>query len=75
MSLRILLPGILRIKVSFFVSCTHNKTIQFDIDIGFYYVIYRSISAASTKKDGGSGSSDTGMNWLLYELLWRDFFR
>ncbi|KAL1832943.1 hypothetical protein DCAR_0102979 [Daucus carota subsp. sativus] len=35
----------------------------------------RSISAASTKKDGGSGSSDTGMNWLLYELLWRDFFR
>ncbi|XP_073054130.1 blue-light photoreceptor PHR2-like [Primulina eburnea] len=32
------------------------------------------ISAVSDKKDGG-GSSDTGMNWLMYELLWRDFFR
>ncbi|PWA45994.1 photolyase/blue-light receptor 2 [Artemisia annua] len=31
----------------------------------------RTISAASNKKDGG----DTGMNWLMYELLWRDFFR
>lgn len=36
----------------------------------------RTISAAANRKDdGGSGSSDTGMNWLLYELLWRDFFR
>ncbi|KAL2535284.1 Blue-light photoreceptor PHR2 [Forsythia ovata] len=33
------------------------------------------ISAAFNKKDGGSSSSDTGMNWLMYELLWRDFFR
>ncbi|KAH0738758.1 hypothetical protein KY290_037463 [Solanum tuberosum] len=32
----------------------------------------RTISAASGKKDGGSG---TGLNWLMYELLWRDFFR
>ncbi|KAK9281786.1 hypothetical protein L1049_004692 [Liquidambar formosana] len=32
----------------------------------------RTISAASNRKDGGS---DTGMNWLMYELLWRDFFR
>ncbi|KAF8387871.1 hypothetical protein HHK36_026533 [Tetracentron sinense] len=35
----------------------------------------RMISAASTRKDGGSGPSDTGMNWLMFELLWRDFFR
>ncbi|XP_042518092.1 blue-light photoreceptor PHR2-like [Macadamia integrifolia] len=35
----------------------------------------RTITAASTRKDGGSGSSDTGMNWLMFELLWRDFFR
>ncbi|GLT42445.1 hypothetical protein SLA2020_164430 [Shorea laevis] len=30
----------------------------------------RTISA--NKNDGGSGSSD---NWLMYQLLWRDFFR
>ncbi|KAG9142802.1 hypothetical protein Leryth_005553 [Lithospermum erythrorhizon] len=35
----------------------------------------RTFSAASNQKGGGSGSSDTGMNWLMYELLWRDFFR
>lgn len=35
----------------------------------------RTISANSNKKDGGNGSSDAGMNWLMYELLWRDFFR
>ncbi|KAK2965170.1 hypothetical protein RJ640_019925 [Escallonia rubra] len=35
----------------------------------------RTISAASNRKDGGSGPADTGMNWLMYELLWRDFFR
>ncbi|KAJ4957090.1 hypothetical protein NE237_013873 [Protea cynaroides] len=35
----------------------------------------RTISAASTQKGGGSGPSDTGMNWLMFELLWRDFFR
>ncbi|XP_010259530.1 PREDICTED: blue-light photoreceptor PHR2 [Nelumbo nucifera] len=35
----------------------------------------RTISAAAPRKDGGSGSSDTGMNWLMFELLWRDFFR
>uniref|UniRef100_A0A5B6ZEH1 Putative blue-light photoreceptor PHR2 n=1 Tax=Davidia involucrata TaxID=16924 RepID=A0A5B6ZEH1_DAVIN len=35
----------------------------------------RTISAASNQKDGGSGPSDTGTNWLMYELLWRDFFR
>lgn len=33
--------------------------------------ICRTISAASNRKDGG----DSGMNWLMYELLWRDFFR
>ncbi|KAD3338174.1 hypothetical protein E3N88_33695 [Mikania micrantha] len=31
----------------------------------------RTISAASNQKDGG----DSGLNWLMYELLWRDFFR
>ncbi len=30
---------------------------------------------ASTPKDGGSRQSDTGMNWLMFELMWRDFFR
>lgn len=30
------------------------------------------ISDATNKKNGGS---DTRMNWLVYELLWRDFFR
>ncbi|KDP28169.1 hypothetical protein JCGZ_13940 [Jatropha curcas] len=34
----------------------------------------RTISAASNRNDGGS-SPDTGMNWLMFELLWRDFFR
>ncbi|KAH6766412.1 photolyase/blue-light receptor 2 [Perilla frutescens var. hirtella] len=33
------------------------------------------ISAASNKPNGGTGAADTGMNWLMYELLWRDFFR
>ncbi|KAF5785208.1 putative (6-4)DNA photolyase [Helianthus annuus] len=31
----------------------------------------RTISAGSNRKDGG----DSGMNWLMYELMWRDFFR
>ncbi|KAK8650672.1 hypothetical protein V6N13_140300 [Hibiscus sabdariffa] len=35
----------------------------------------RSISATSKKNDGDSGSTDTGANWLMFELLWRDFFR
>ncbi|XP_059625664.1 blue-light photoreceptor PHR2 [Cornus florida] len=35
----------------------------------------RTISAASKRKDGGNGPSGTGTNWLMYELLWRDFFR
>ncbi|XP_021805119.1 blue-light photoreceptor PHR2 [Prunus avium] len=30
----------------------------------------RTISASSNRDDGGSG-----MNWLMFELLWRDFFR
>ncbi|BBH10444.1 photolyase/blue-light receptor 2 [Prunus dulcis] len=30
----------------------------------------RTISASSKRDDGGSG-----MNWLMFELLWRDFFR
>ena len=37
--------------------------------------VSRTVSAASNPKDGGKGGSDTGMNWLMYELLWRDFFR
>ncbi|KAL5795622.1 hypothetical protein ACOSQ2_000442 [Xanthoceras sorbifolium] len=35
----------------------------------------RTISASSHHNNGGSGSPDTGMNWLMFELLWRDFFR
>ncbi|KAK8521857.1 hypothetical protein V6N12_066436 [Hibiscus sabdariffa] len=35
----------------------------------------RSVSATSKKNDGVSGSPDTGTNWLMFELLWRDFFR
>ncbi|PIA61347.1 hypothetical protein AQUCO_00300710v1 [Aquilegia coerulea] len=31
--------------------------------------------AASMPKSGGSGSSGNGLNWLMFELLWRDFFR
>ena len=35
----------------------------------------RVISASSNRNDGGNGSSRTGTNWLMFELLWRDFFR
>lgn len=28
-----------------------------------------------SRTDGDSGSSSNGTNWLMYELLWRDFFR
>ena len=39
-------------------------------------LIDRTISGASNHGGGGgSGSPDTGMNWLMFELLWRDFFR
>ncbi|KAF2298388.1 hypothetical protein GH714_023425 [Hevea brasiliensis] len=34
----------------------------------------RTIYAAANRNDGGS-SPDTGMNWLMFELMWRDFFR
>ncbi|XP_010938383.2 blue-light photoreceptor PHR2 [Elaeis guineensis] len=34
----------------------------------------RAIPVASTPKNGAA-SADNGMNWLMYELLWRDFFR
>ncbi|XP_008789855.4 blue-light photoreceptor PHR2 [Phoenix dactylifera] len=32
------------------------------------------ISASSTPKTGAA-AADNGMNWLIFELLWRDFFR
>lgn len=35
------------------------------------YVTDRTISASSNQNDGGSGTG----NWLMSELLWRDFFR
>ncbi|XP_042429505.1 blue-light photoreceptor PHR2-like [Zingiber officinale] len=35
----------------------------------------RTVSAASSAKSGGLNSPDSGMNWLMFELLWRDFFR
>ncbi|KAJ0979792.1 hypothetical protein J5N97_015266 [Dioscorea zingiberensis] len=34
----------------------------------------RTISMASMPKNG-TDTDDTGMNWLMFELLWRDFFR
>ncbi|KAK1293169.1 Blue-light photoreceptor PHR2 [Acorus calamus] len=34
----------------------------------------RTISAASTNKKSAT-SAENGMNWLMFELLWRDFFR
>ncbi|KAF5455268.1 hypothetical protein F2P56_024864 [Juglans regia] len=33
----------------------------------------RTISASTNRNDGGS--PDTGNNWLMLELMWRDFFR
>ncbi|XP_031100116.1 blue-light photoreceptor PHR2-like [Ipomoea triloba] len=33
----------------------------------------RKFPVAANLKDGGSGG--TGPNWLMYELMWRDFFR
>jgi len=39
------------------------------------HLIDRTISGASNHGGGGGGSPDTGMNWLMFELLWRDFFR
>ncbi|KAG9447839.1 hypothetical protein H6P81_013967 [Aristolochia fimbriata] len=36
--------------------------------------VNRTISAASGQKHGGP-KGDNGMNWLMFELLWRDFFR
>lgn len=38
-------------------------------------LIDRTISGASNRSGGGSGSPDTEMNWFMFELLWRDFFR
>ncbi|KAL5701298.1 deoxyribodipyrimidine photo-lyase [Ranunculus cassubicifolius] len=34
----------------------------------------RTISAAKTPKPNNGGNGD-GLNWLMFELLWRDFFR
>ncbi|OIV90968.1 hypothetical protein TanjilG_16928 [Lupinus angustifolius] len=35
----------------------------------------RTISSSSNPNNGGSGSSKNGTDWLMFELLWRDFFR
>ncbi|TKY52513.1 Blue-light photoreceptor PHR2 [Spatholobus suberectus] len=35
----------------------------------------RAVSASANWNDGGNGASKTGTNWLMFELLWRDFFR
>lgn len=37
--------------------------------------VTRNVYAESKKNSGGNGSGDTGTNWLMFELLWRDFFR
>jgi deoxyribodipyrimidine photolyase len=38
------------------------------------FLVPRTIPNGSTPKNGG-GPSDVGTNWLMFELLWRDFFR
>ncbi|CAN7088212.1 unnamed protein product [Brassica rapa subsp. narinosa] len=35
----------------------------------------KTISASTTPSAPRNGPGDTGLNWLMYELLWRDFFR
>ncbi|CAH8266299.1 unnamed protein product [Arabidopsis lyrata] len=35
----------------------------------------KTISASTTTTTPRNGPGDTGLNWLMYELLWRDFFR
>ncbi|XP_020204347.1 blue-light photoreceptor PHR2 [Cajanus cajan] len=35
----------------------------------------RAVSASVNGNNGGNGSSKTGSNWLMFELMWRDFFR
>ncbi|KAK7392304.1 hypothetical protein VNO78_20738 [Psophocarpus tetragonolobus] len=37
--------------------------------------VTRPISASLNSNDGGNASSNNGTNWLMFELLWRDFFR
>lgn len=43
----------------------------------FYMVFFsRTLSVASSMKNAvGMPKADGGMNWLMFELLWRDFFR
>lgn len=38
------------------------------------FLVHRTISAAVSQTNGVD-STDGGMNWLMFELLWRDFFR
>jgi len=46
---------------------TANLTCVFDISAG--------AMATLAVKASGIGSEDNGLNWLVFELLWRDFFR
>jgi hypothetical protein len=39
-----------------------------------YFLPCRATPSGSTPKNG-DGGSDAGTNWLMFELLWRDFFR
>ncbi|XP_031486862.2 blue-light photoreceptor PHR2-like, partial [Nymphaea colorata] len=37
--------------------------------------VKKTVSAVSASLKNGASSADTGTNWLMFELLWRDFFR
>ncbi|KAF9610959.1 hypothetical protein IFM89_026047, partial [Coptis chinensis] len=36
--------------------------------------MFDEIKKSAARKVGGNGQSAGGMNWLMFELLWRDFF-
>lgn len=59
----------------FLVSSTYLGLLPLSAKTNVNLVFDSVISAASNKPNGGTGTADTGMNWLMYELLWRDFFR
>ncbi|KAF9622151.1 hypothetical protein IFM89_029435 [Coptis chinensis] len=37
--------------------------------------MFDEIKKSAARKVDGNGPSAGGMNWLMFELLWRDFFR
>uniref|UniRef100_A0A453S6M0 Photolyase/cryptochrome alpha/beta domain-containing protein n=1 Tax=Aegilops tauschii subsp. strangulata TaxID=200361 RepID=A0A453S6M0_AEGTS len=43
--------------------------------ISFLHNWQFSLSSRAIPSKDGDGTSDAGTNWLMFELLWRDFFR